>query len=78
MREMRRKPEVPKEEVPVEECFDCLCKDYLKGTCTTPFSEKVASSRMLVLRRPRVVADLEKCSFAHCQVDEQPSKRSKK
>ena len=27
--------------------------------------------------RPRVVADLV-CSFAHCEVDEQPSKRSKK
>ena len=28
--------------------------------------------------RPRVVADLgEKCSYAHRQVDEQPSKRSK-
>ena len=26
------------------------CKDYLKGTCTTPFCEKVASSRMLVLQ----------------------------
>ena len=27
---------------------------------------------------PRVVADLvDKCSFAHCQVDEQPTKRSK-
>ena len=26
------------------------CKDYLKGTCTTPFCKKVASSRMLVLQ----------------------------
>ena len=25
-----------------------LCKDYLKGTCTTPFCEKVAPSRVLV------------------------------
>ena len=26
------------------------CKDYLKGTCTTSFCEKMASSRMLVLQ----------------------------
>ena len=40
MREMRRHLEVPEAKVPVEECFDCPCKDYLKGTCTTPFCEK--------------------------------------
>ena len=45
-----------------------LCKDYFKGTCINPFCT-----------RWRVVADLgEKCFYAHRQVDEQPSKRSKK
>ena len=36
------------------------CKDYLKGTCTTPFCEKNGG---------------EKCSYAHRQVDEQSSNR---
>ena len=39
------------------------CKDYLKGSCTTPFCEKWHP--------------LE-CSYAHRQVDEQPSKKFKK
>ena len=39
------------------------CKDYLKGTCTTPFCEKWHPPE---------------CSYAHRQVDEQPSTRSKK
>ena len=52
------------------------CKDYLKGTCTTPFREKW---------RPRLSFKTENgckfwdtCSCAHRQVDEQPSKKSKK
>ena len=55
------------------------CKDYLKGTCTNSLCEKSGSLQNACSTRPRVVADLgEKCSRAHRQVDEQPSKRSKK
>ena len=56
------------------------CKDYLKGTCTNSFCEKWhPPDACLFYARPRVVADLwEKCSYAHRQVDEQPSKRSQK
>ena len=42
------------------------CKDYLKGTCNNSFCEKWH-------RRFG-----ENCSYAHRQVDEQPTKRSKK
>ena len=53
-------------------------KDYLKGTCTNSFCKKVAPSRMLVLQDQERLQLLEKCSYAHRQVDEQPSKKSKK
>ena len=54
------------------------CKDYLIGTCTNSFCEKVASSRMRVPQVREWMQIWEKCSNAHRQVDEQPSKRSKK
>ena len=38
----------------------------------------MASSRMLVLQDQEWLSVWEKCSFAHRQVDEQPTKRSKK
>ena len=54
------------------------CKDYLKGTCTTPFCEKWHLPNVCSTS-PRMDADFgEKCSYAHRQVDEQHSKRSKK
>ena len=54
------------------------CKDYLKGTCTTSFCKKVTPSRMLVLQDQEWLQNWEKYSFAHRQVDEQPTKRSQK
>ena len=36
------------------------CKDYLRGTCTNSFCEKMASSTMLVRQVREVVADLGK------------------
>ena len=38
----------------------------------------MAPSRMLVLQDQEWLSVWEKCSFAHRQVDEQPTKRSKK
>ena len=38
----------------------------------------MASSRMLVLQDQEWLPFSEKCSYAHRQVDEQPTKRSKK
>ena len=40
MREMRREPDVPEEKVPEVERFDCLARNYLKGSCTNSFCEK--------------------------------------
>ena len=54
------------------------CKDSLKGTCTTPFCEKWHPPECLFYKSENGCRFGEKCSYAHRQVDEQPSKRSKK
>ena len=53
------------------------CKGYLKGTCTTPFSEKWHPPECLFCKTKSGCRFGEKCSFAHRQVDEQQTKRSK-
>ena len=53
------------------------CKDYLKGTCTTPFCEKWHPPECLFYKSESECRFGERCSCAHRQVDEQPSKRSK-
>ena len=54
------------------------CKDYLKGTCTTPLCEKWHPSECMFCKLENGCRFGEKCSYAHRQVDEQPTKRSKK
>ena len=54
------------------------CKDYLKGTCTNSFCEKWHPPECLFYKTKSGCRFWEKCSQAHRQVDEQPSKRSKK
>ena len=54
------------------------CKDYLKGTCTNSFCEKWHPPECLFCKSKSGCRFGEKCSYAHRQVDEQPSKRSKK
>ena len=54
------------------------CKDYLKGTCTNSFCEKWHLPECLFYKSENGCRFGEKCSYAHRQVDEQPSKRSKK
>ena len=55
------------------------CKDYLKRNLhQINHSVKVAPSRMLVLQDLEWLQIGEKCSYAHHQVDEHPSKRSQK
>ena len=54
------------------------CKDYLKGTCTNSFCEKWHPPECLFDKTKSGCRFGEKCSYAHRQVDEQPSKRSKK
>ena len=75
---MRREPEVPEERVPAVECLDGLARITSKELAST-HSVKIGTLQNACSTRRRVVADLgEKCSYAHRQVDEQPSKRSKK
>ena len=55
-----------------------LCKDYLKGTCNDSFCEKWYPPECLFCKTQSGCRLGEKCSYAHRQVDEQPTKRSKK
>ena len=54
------------------------CKDYLKGTCTNSFCEKWHPPECLLYKTKSGCRFGEKCSYAHRQVDDQPTKRSKK
>ena len=54
------------------------CKYYLKESCTTPFCDKWHPPECLFNKSESGCWFGEKCSYAHCQVDEQPSKRYQK
>ena len=54
------------------------CKDYLRGTCNNSFCVKWHPPECLFCKTKSGCRFGEKCSFAHRQVDEQPTKRSKK
>ena len=54
------------------------CKDYLRGTCNDSFCERWHPPECLFYKTKSGCRFAEKCSYAHRQVDEQPSKRSKK
>ena len=75
---MHRKPEIPEERSPSGRMFRWPCKDYLKGTCTYSFCEKWHPPECLFYKTKSGCRFGEKCSYAHRQVDEQPSKRSQK
>ena len=77
-REMRREPEVPEARVRSGRMSRWPCKDYLKGTCTNSFCEKWRPPECLFFKTKSGRRFGEKCSYEHRQVDEQPSKRSKK
>ena len=73
MKEKRREPEVPEERVPVVDGHARLTSKELASI----HSVKSGTLQNACSTRPRVVADLlKKCSYTHCQVDEQPSKKS--
>ena len=77
MREKHREPEVPGEEVPAVECLDGLARITSKELAITHFV-KCGTLQNACSTRPRVVAGLGKSARMHRQVDEQPTKRSKK
>ena len=74
--ENHRGPEVP-EESPSDRMSRWPCKDYLKGTCNNSFCEKWHLPECLFYKTKSGCRFGEKCSYAHRQVDEQPSKKSK-
>ena len=70
--------EAPEEKVPVVECLDGPARITSKELATTHFV-KSGTLQNACSTRPRVVVGLVKSAqYAHCQVDEQPTKRSKK
>ena len=54
------------------------CKDYLRGTYNNSFWEKWHPPECLFYKTKSGCRFGEKCSYAHRQVDEQPTERSKK
>ena len=64
MKRKRRKPEVPEEEVPAEECFDGHARITSKELATT-HSVKGGTLQNACSTRPRVVADLGKSALMH-------------
>ena len=75
---MRREPEVPEERVPVEECLDGPARITSKELCTNSLCERWHPPECLFYKTKSGCRFGEKCSYAHRQVDEQPTKRSKK
>ena len=53
------------------------CKDYLRGTCNNSFCERWHPPECLFYKNKNGCRFGEKCSFAHRQVDAQPTKWSK-
>ena len=54
------------------------CKDYLRGTCNNSFCEKWHPPECLFYKTKNGCRFGEECSYAHRQVAEQPTRRSKK
>ena len=77
MSENHREPEVPEAGAPAVERLDGLARIILEELAKTHFV-KNGTLQNACSTRPRMVVGLvKKCSFAHRQVDEQPTKRSK-
>ena len=68
----------PRGKSPSGRKFRLPCKDYLKGTCNNSFCEKWHPPECLCYKTKSGCRFGEKCSYAHRQVDEQATKRSKK
>ena len=78
MREKHREPEVLEARSPSGRMYRWPCKDYLTGTCNHSFCEKWHPPECLFYKTKSGCRFGEKCSYGHRQVDEQPTKRSKK
>ena len=81
MQQNERKPSItrsPRGRSPSGRMSRWPCKDYLRGTCNNSFCEKWQPPECLFHKTKSGCRFGEKCSFAHRQVDEQPTKRLKK
>ena len=78
MGEMRREPEFPEARVPVVECLDCLARITSEELAITHFVKSGILQNTCSASAKSGCRFGEKCSYAHRQVDEQPSKRSEK
>ena len=71
------KTRVAEEEVPVEECFDGHARITSKELVSIHSVKNGTSPECLFYKSENGCRFWETCSYAHRQVDEQPSKRSK-
>ena len=78
MSENDREPEVPEEKVPVVECLDGLARITSEELALTHFVKSWHPPECLFYKTKSGCRFGEKCSYAHRQVDEQPTKGSKK
>ena len=77
MSENHRGPEVPEEKVPVVERRDGLARITSKETCNNSSCKRWHPPECLFYKSKNGCRFGEKCSFAHRQVDTQPTKWSK-
>ena len=78
MSEMHREPEVREAKDRVEECLDCPARITSKELAPIHPVKSGTLQNILFYKTKSGCRLGEKCSYAHRQVDEQPSKRSKK
>ena len=74
---MHREPEVPEARVPVVECLDGLARITSKELASTHYVKSGTLQNAFFYKSENGCRFAEKCSYAHRQVDEQTSKRSK-
>ena len=77
MSEKRREPEVPEARLPVVECFDGPARITSKELAPIHSVKKWHPPECFFCKTNSGCKFVEKCSYAHRQVDERPSKRSK-
>ena len=75
---MRREPEVPEEKDPVVECLGGHARITTKELAINSFCAKWHPPECLFYKTKSGCKFGEMCSYAHRQVDEQPTKRSTK
>ena len=81
MQQSERKPSrtrSPRAKSPSGRMSRWPCKDYLRGTCNNSFCERWHPPECLFYKNKNGCRFGEKFSFAHRQVDAQPTKRSQK